>query len=146
MKTFLDQLDINEKIQISLEIEPVLENGFPCVSIELNGKFYLKENNLKTKFKLNEKIELMENIDIKICLSNKNYNLQGRTGVNINYLNIDNFQLVPNYTQVAEYVNDHNNNNPTNYLGFNGVWHLKIQEPFYRWQHKVTGQGWLLDP
>lgn len=30
------------------------------------------------------------------------------------------------------------------YLADNGV--LSIQEPFYRWLHQVTGQGWLLEP
>ena len=25
-------------------------------------------------------------------------------------------------------------------------WHLLIIEPFYRWRHRVTSQGWLLDP
>lgn len=25
-------------------------------------------------------------------------------------------------------------------------WHLAISEPFYRWRHRVTGQGWLLVP
>ena len=31
-----------------------------------------------------------------------------------------------------------------NYLAKNGV--LTIPEPFYRWYHRITGQGWLLEP
>lgn len=30
------------------------------------------------------------------------------------------------------------------YLSQDGV--LEINEPFYCWLHKVTGQGWLLEP
>ena len=25
-------------------------------------------------------------------------------------------------------------------------WILRHDRPFYQWRHKVTGQGWLLDP
>lgn len=25
-------------------------------------------------------------------------------------------------------------------------WHIHHDQPFYRWRHQVTGQGWLLDP
>jgi hypothetical protein len=30
------------------------------------------------------------------------------------------------------------------YLACNGV--LAIPEPFYRWYHRISGQGWLLNP
>ena len=26
------------------------------------------------------------------------------------------------------------------------TWIMKLDEPFYRWRHRVTGQGWLLEP
>ena len=26
------------------------------------------------------------------------------------------------------------------------TWTMKLQEPFYPWRHRVTGQGWLLEP
>lgn len=30
---------------------------------------------------------------------------------------------------------------------WNGTtWIMKLHEPFYRWRHRVTGQGWLLEP
>lgn len=31
-----------------------------------------------------------------------------------------------------------------NYMAVNGT--LKISEPFYQWYHRVSGQGWLLEP
>jgi hypothetical protein len=49
-------------------------------------------------------------------------------------------------SHLATYKNDQNVTQPTNYLGFNGTWNLKINEPFYRWRHNITGQGWLLEP
>lgn len=27
-----------------------------------------------------------------------------------------------------------------------GMWRITLHEPFYRWRHRVTGQGWLLEP
>lgn len=27
-----------------------------------------------------------------------------------------------------------------------GMWRLTLDEPFYRWRHRVTGQGWLFKP
>lgn len=27
-----------------------------------------------------------------------------------------------------------------------GLWRITLHEPFYRWRHRVTGQGWLLAP
>lgn len=27
-----------------------------------------------------------------------------------------------------------------------GLWRMTLHEPFYRWRHQVTGQGWLLEP
>lgn len=26
------------------------------------------------------------------------------------------------------------------------MWRMTLHEPFYRWRHRVTGQGWLLEP
>lgn len=28
----------------------------------------------------------------------------------------------------------------------NGNWRVRHDEPFYRWWHRATGQGWLLEP
>ena len=41
---------------------------------------------------------------------------------------IDGYEVLPRYQ----------------YLANNGV--LKINEPFYCWYHRVSGQGWLLNP
>lgn len=41
---------------------------------------------------------------------------------------IDNVEILPKYRYLA-----HDQN-------------LSINEPFYRWYHRVSGQGWLLTP
>jgi len=41
---------------------------------------------------------------------------------------IDGYEVLPRYQYLAE----------------NGM--LKINEPFYRWYHRASGQGWLLNP
>jgi hypothetical protein len=81
-----------------------------------------------------------------VKLKNKIYGLNPDTAVVLNQISIDRFDIIPAWTQLAEYVNDHDNTDPTSYLGFNGEWKLEISEPFYQWRHQVTGQGWLLRP
>jgi hypothetical protein len=91
-------------------------------------------------------VPLLDPIKIEIGMSNKKYNQNLETAVIIDSVCIDGFEITPNYTHLANYQNERNIDNPTSYLGFNGVWKLTIPEPFYRWQHRVTGQGWLLEP
>jgi hypothetical protein len=93
---------------------------------------------------LEYRVELLDNIDIVIKLYNKEYSADNETAVIIDNISIDDIDIVPKFDYLAKYVNDHNNNNPTSYLGFNGTWQLNIDQPFYRWLHKHTGQGWLL--
>ena len=79
-------------------------------------------------------------------MNNKEYSAERETAVIIKNIQVDNIILIPKFEYLAEYINDHNNNDPTSYLGFNGTWILDINQPFYHWLHKHTGQGWLLTP
>lgn len=45
-----------------------------------------------------------------------------------NVVTVDNIEILPRYQ----------------YLAVDG--RLTIPEPFYRWYHRVSGQGWLLEP
>jgi len=45
-----------------------------------------------------------------------------------NEVSIDGINVLPSYWHLSE----------------NGI--LTIDEPFYRWYHRVSGQGWLLEP
>ena len=79
-------------------------------------------------------------------MSGKQYDQYRETAVIIDQLAIDGFDIIPTWTQLATYHNDHDSRGPTAYLGFNGTWRLQIDRPFYQWRHAVTGLGWLLAP
>jgi hypothetical protein len=145
MKNFYDLLDIKKQINISLTIVPVIDIKIPDTKIEINDNI-LYDGNIKKKLILNHQVNLFETIDIKIEFFNKNYKKSKNTAIKIESLKINSFEIIPEWTQLAIYKNDQNVIQPTNYLGFNGIWNLKINEPFYRWRHKITGQGWLLEP
>jgi len=145
MKNFYELLDIKKQINISLTIVPVIDTEFPKVKISINENC-LYNDSLKKTITIKYKIQLLENLDIKIQLHDKNYKKFQKLAVTIKSLKIDLFEIVPQWTQLASYENDQDFGQPTNYLGFNGIWNLKINEPFYRWRHRITGQGWLLEP
>ena len=144
MKNFYDQQDINT-LNIGITLSPIIDKDFPNIILKINT-IVLYEGLLKEKILLKHQQPLMDIFKISLELKNKNYKLSSKTAVCIDSLKIDEFDIVPNWTQLATYYNDSNVTAPTNYLGFNGTWNLEITEPFYRWQHKITGQGWLLKP
>jgi len=130
MKTYSELTDTD--IRIDIELESIGDPKFL-----VNGAV-LGQNNLTYH------VELLRPFSITIELYNKHYTTEYETAVIIKRLSIDNIEMVPKYDYLAEYINDHNNNNPTSYLGFNGRWTLTIDRPFYQWLHRVTAQGWLL--
>lgn len=145
MKNFYELLDIKKQIDIFLKLSPADITHTPDTKIIINEIVYFNSKLLKQE-SFTHSVELLKNIDIKIELSNKNYKITSSTAIIIESLKIDEFELIPKWTQLATYNNDQSISQPTNYLGFNGIWNLKINEPFYRWKHRVTGQGWLLEP
>lgn len=144
MKNFYDQQDINQ-LNISIALAPLVDKDFPNTLLKINTDV-LYEGVLKEKTVLKQSWPLLNSFKITLELKNKNYKSSSKTAVLIEHLKIDHFDIVPYWTQLASYSNDSNDNQPTNHLGFNGVWSLEVPEPFYRWQHKITGQGWLLEP
>jgi hypothetical protein len=140
MKNYSDLQDIDTRLNLVIELAPV---GKPTATVIINDKQY-DYPQLLNPIIINEYLPLMELINIDIILSNKHYTLEYETAVIIKRLSIDNIDLIPNYDYLAEYVNDHDNHNPTSYLGFNGKWTLTFDRPFYHWLHKHSGQGWLI--
>ena len=135
MNNYLDLLDIDTDIQIDVNLSVI---GSPDFSVVINNKRWNTPRHIKTPLKL------LSPINIEIELRNKHYTLDYETAVIIDRISVDNINLIPQYDYLADYQNDHNNNNPTSYLGFNGKWTLTIDRPFYQWLHQVQGQGWLL--
>ena len=140
MKNYSDLQDIDTRLNLVIELAPV---GKPTATVIINDKQY-DYPQLLNPIIINEYLPLMGLINIDIILSNKHYTLEYETAVIIKRLSIDNIDLIPNYDYLAKYVNDHDNHNPTSYLGFNGKWTLTFDRPFYHWLHKHSGQGWLI--
>jgi hypothetical protein len=140
MKTYSDLQDIDTGLNLVIELEPV---GNPTARVIINNKEY-DYPQLSRSIIINDYLPLMDNINIDIIMSNKHYTLEYETAVIIKQLSIDNIDLIPRYDYLADYVNDHDNTDPTSYLGFNGKWRLTIDRPFYHWLHQHSGQGWLI--
>ena len=140
MKNYSDLQDIDTRLNLVIELEPV---GIPTVKIIVNNQQY-DYPRLSRSIIINEYLPLMDAINIDIIMSDKHYSLEYETAAIIRRLSIDNIDIIPRYEYLADYDNDHDFKNPTNYLGFNGKWTLTIDLPFYHWLHKHSGQGWLI--
>ena len=139
MKTYSDLQAIDTRLNLIIDIEPV---GLPNTRIIVN-RDSIDYPGLSAPITLDYQLSLLDSINIDIILSNKHYTTEYETAI-IFKIRVDNIELIPQYDYLAEYVNDHNNNDPTNYLGFNGKWSLTIDRPFYHWLHQHSGQGWLI--
>ena len=141
MKNFYDHQDI--KVSITLRPEDIATPPTVGLTINHNLLFYCSLTETKS---FDIQIGLLESIDVQVILRDKDYNTMTTQALFIDSLKIDDFDIIPMCTQYAKYNNDKNITDSTNFLGYNGIWSLNIKEPFYQWQHKVTGQGWLLEP
>ena len=140
MKTYSDLQAIDSRLHLHIELEPV---GTPDITVSVNdvlGDY----PGLSDTIILDYHVDLLDLFAVNIELSNKHYTTEYETAVIIKRLSIDNIELIPQYDYLARYINDHDNDNPTSYLGFNGKWTLTIDRPFYHWLHQHSGQGWLI--
>ena len=139
MKTYSDLPDINSCIVIRLELEPV---GAPAIKFGVDK--HIIDYTLTETLLLEYEVNILNPFVVIIELMNKDYNSDNETAVIIKQLSVDNISIIPEYTQYAEYNNDHAYKNPTYYLGFNGKWVLTFDSPFYQWLHRARSQGWLI--
>jgi len=145
MKNFLDLLDIDPGVNISIRLRALCGNGVPRCRMTVNDRV-IYDDFLSSECIKQFSVSLMSSIQIKVEMSDKIYSEEKETAIVIDQLAIDGFAIVPDWTHLARYENDHDANGPASYLGYNGCWTLEINEPFHRWRHRVTGQGWLLEP
>jgi hypothetical protein len=142
MKNFSDLLATDLQLDLVMSMAPV---GIPDVEISINQQLVF-QGRRREPFTISQQLPLRSGLSISVRLKNKIYGEIHDTAIMLRQISIDGFDIIPAWTQLAEYVNDHHNTDPTTYLGFNGEWKLEIPEPFYQWRHRVTGQGWLLHP
>lgn len=145
MNNFLEMLDINPEIDIFVKLQAITDNGYPSVTVSINNRSVFHDS-LLGSVEHQFRAPLLEPIEITITMSNKNYSDTAETAVILQSVRIDDFEIIPAWTHLTRYHNDHGIDRPVSYLGYNGSWVLKIDEPFYQWHHRVTGQGWLLQP
>jgi hypothetical protein len=141
MKNYLDLRATNHQLNVEIELETI---GRPKFNCGISNKLIEYHGNSDT-INLSYKLDLLESFSVIIELIDKVYTTEYETAIIIKRLCIDNINLIPKYDYLAVYDNDHDNNTPTSYLGFNGKWTLTFSRPFYQWLHQVTGQGWLLN-
>jgi hypothetical protein len=135
MNNYLDLLDTETDIQIKVKLSVI---GSPDFSVTI------ADNQWNNQYNIIANRNLLTPFSIEIELRNKHYTVDYETAVIIDQISVDNIDIIPDYDYLADYQNDHNNNNPTSYLGFNGKWTLTFDRPFYQWLHQAQGQGWLL--
>ena len=145
MKNFSELLDTDPRLAICISLEPVIDNGEPLVWLRINDR-ELFRNKLISDIAVNVELPLLDPFKIEIGMADKKYDEILETAVIIRSLKIDDFEIIPNWTNLSEYQNERSINRPVSYIGYNGVWSLTVPEAFYHWRHGVTGQGWLLEP
>jgi hypothetical protein len=142
MKNFSDLLATDLHLDLELTAEPV---GVPDVEIWINQQL-IYQGRLLESITVSKQLPLLPEFSISVKLKNKVYSSESETAVVVTKLSIDGFELVPRFTHLAQYTNDHDFKDPTSYVGFNGEWKFEVSKPFYQWQHEITSQGWLFQP
>lgn len=145
MNNFSELQDTNLLLTLVLELAPHYQTHAPEIRVCVNTD-ELYSGKLTKICKLVHQIPLESMFNIEIHLQNKNDYDDCTTAVIITQLALDDHQMIPNWTHLAQYSNDRGHQQPSAHLGFNGIWKLSIDRIFYQWWHIKTGQGWLLDP
>jgi hypothetical protein len=145
MKNFLDLLATKKDIEVHVRLRPICDNGEPRCCIKINQSV-MHDGLISGVTEAIQRVALTDPILIEIEMTEKKYSAEKETAVIIESIKIDGFDMIPAFTHLSQYDNERGYTGVTSYLGFNGKWSLDIAEPFYRWRHRETGQGWLLDP
>lgn len=145
MKNFLEALDINSTLEVKLSLKIIDDNGYPDFSLHLNKKTI--DHNNQTQINFIDHVGHNEKIFIKIKMFGKKYsNLKKESAIIVENISIDDINVIPAFNHCIVYNNEKNKPTTTNYIGYNGDWHIHIDKPFYQWYHSVTGQGMLIKP
>lgn len=142
MKTFSEISDTDYNLNLTLKIKVIDQNGYPDFRLFLNDQQQILGQ--QNAFIIKKQIPLVTPISVRVELKDKKYSLNKETAVVIEKIEIDDINVIPTYNDIIEYKNDQNKDIKTNYLGFNGIWNLLIDEPFFQWYHQKSGQGMLI--
>jgi hypothetical protein len=145
MNNFSELQATDLSLTLLIELTPHYHTHAPEVAVNIGGAEWYA-GALNNHIQLAGQLPLLSQFDIEIHLQNKNDYADCTTAAVITQLALDNHQLIPNWTHLSQYSNDRGYQQPTTHLGFNGIWKLSIDKPFYQWWHINTGQGRLLEP
>jgi hypothetical protein len=149
MHNFLDLLATkNICLAVHLELHPIIHNGVPDLSISINNINHYQKP-VSEVVTIDATVPLLDPLSVTLTMSGKKYCKTAETAVIVKSLMIDQIELTNFYDQCVPcitYQNDQNVDYQGFYLGFNGTWCFELDQPFYRWLHTATGQGWLLEP
>lgn len=142
MKNFSDLLATDLQLDLVLIVEPV---GRPDVEIWVDQKL-IHQGQVLSPITVSTQLALLAGFSVLVKLKNKVYTSDSETAIVLTRFSVDGFDIIPQFTHLAQYNNDHDYTEPTSYIGFNGEWRLEVTKPFYQWQHEITSQGWLFQP
>lgn len=145
MKNFSELLDTDPNLHVCIKLRAIADAGIPLVKVTVNGQEEINDP-LSGSAMILTHIDCRQPFSIQIEMLDKIYKEDQETAVIIDAIRIDEHNLIPDFTHLAHYINDHGRDQPTSYLGWNGMWSLESDRPFYQWLHQHTGQGWLLEP
>lgn len=91
-------------------------------------------------------IDARDAFDITVIMCGKTYQEPHEVAVIIRDISIGAWHMTDAYNHLAHYQNDRNGHPHARYLGFNGEWRLRVDQPFWLWHHHMTGQGMLIQP
>lgn len=141
IETFSDLQGINSALTVTVQVKPTTAIAKPLTQITVNN-IVLFSGILESTVDLTAAVPLLQPFKISIELIDKE---KPEDTIDLVSIKIDNFEIVPGYIHVARYDNKYSDpSKPTQMLGSEGIWILDISEPFYRWKHHTTHQGWLI--
>lgn len=145
MKNFSELQAISPELEVHIELAVITHNGAPWTKVMINDSVLLDQE-LAQSWQAQHRVSSLEALQIKVEMRGKRYSDQLETAVVIQRLQVAGFDIVADHCHHARYLHDHEPRPVSHYLGFNGVWCLDTETPFYEWQHQICGMGWLLKP
>lgn len=122
IKTFSDTLVIKPKLDVTIT---VVYHGYILGRVEFNGQpCYEGVNHFQIG--LRDPMSLDSNI-IKY--------VEGSSAIEITEFTVNGYNVIPKYQHLSSSGNA--------YHDWIGLWHMEINDPFYPWYHRVSGQGWV---
>lgn len=120
IQNFSDVLAINPQLTITVVVK---FHGYVHGWVELNQQRCIDGAN-------HLQVPLLDNINL---VSNIDQFLEGSSGIEIQELTINGYNVIPKY--------QHYSSTKNGYHDKVGKWNLHIPAPFYSWYHAVSGQG-----